>query len=152
MLSDGRQKHYADKRTSLECLETMILTFGAIQTAFFCLMNAHKYLFRFDLKDSAVDDLNKAIHYTELTAEIVDKYCSVSNDIVSEHILPHIDTYATMAKQLLKDWHKAHDASYPVMDTSRAVFTHSECAGTRSGTSLEHRNISVAEYMEIGKA
>ena len=54
-------KHYAGS-TSLECIECMRVTFGAVATYDFCLCNAFKYLWRYKNKNGA-EDIDKARWY-----------------------------------------------------------------------------------------
>ena len=53
-------KHY--KETSLECIETMIIAFGAEAVSMNCCINAYKYLFRYTCKNG-FEDLKKAEWY-----------------------------------------------------------------------------------------
>lgn len=55
-------KHY--KESSLECIETMIIAFGASDTAIYCCMNAYKYMFRYKTKNG-LEDLEKANWYLD---------------------------------------------------------------------------------------
>lgn len=66
-------KHYT-REGRKECIDEMIDTWGEGATAIFCLLNAHKYLYRAGLKDKLSDDLKKAQwyinKYNQLTKEI----------------------------------------------------------------------------------
>lgn len=53
-------KHY--KETSLECIETMIIAFGAKNVMIYCCINAYKYMFRYKTKNG-FEDLRKATWY-----------------------------------------------------------------------------------------
>ena len=53
-------KHYSE--TSLECIDIMIITFGADVVAMNCCINCFKYLFRYESKNG-VEDLKKAEWY-----------------------------------------------------------------------------------------
>ena len=54
-------KHYADT-CSLECIETMLITFGTNAVIDFCMCNAFKYLWRYKNKNGQ-EDLKKAQWY-----------------------------------------------------------------------------------------
>ncbi|MEY1555305.1 DUF3310 domain-containing protein [Yoonia sp. R2331] len=49
-------KHYTDHPSGVECIEIT-------EHMSFCLGNAIKYIWRADLKDNAVEDLQKAAFY-----------------------------------------------------------------------------------------
>lgn len=49
-------KHYTDHPSGIECIEIT-------EHMGFCLGNAIKYIWRADLKNDAIEDLNKAIWY-----------------------------------------------------------------------------------------
>lgn len=54
-------KHY-EGHTSIECIDAMILTFGAKRTAEYCVQNAYKYAWRHKYKNK-LEDLKKAEWY-----------------------------------------------------------------------------------------
>lgn len=60
-------KHY--KETSLECIETMIIAFGAEAVAMNCCINCYKYLFRY-MSKNGIEDLKKANWYLNKCKEI----------------------------------------------------------------------------------
>ena len=64
-------KHY--KQTSLECIETMIIAFGAEAVAMNCCINCYKYLFRYTSKNG-IEDLKKAKWYLNKCWEIYMDY------------------------------------------------------------------------------
>jgi len=55
-----RPNHY--KSCSIECIDAMILAFGADTVAEFCIINAFKYIWRYKDKNG-LEDLNKAEYY-----------------------------------------------------------------------------------------
>lgn len=62
-----RPNHY--KSCSVECIDAMILAFGADAVAEFCLINAFKYIWRYKDKNG-LEDLNKAEWYIGMSAEL----------------------------------------------------------------------------------
>ena len=60
--------HYADT-CSMECIETMLIAFGAEAVFDFCICNAYKYLWRHKHKNGE-EDLNKAAWYIDKAEEI----------------------------------------------------------------------------------
>ena len=61
--------HYKE-RTSIECIDAMIMTFGAKRTAEYCVQNAYKYVWRNKFKNR-LEDLKKAEWYLEKFGELV---------------------------------------------------------------------------------
>lgn len=61
--------HYKE-RTSIECIDAMIMTFGANRTAEYCVQNAYKYVWRHKYKNR-LEDLKKAEWYLEKFGELV---------------------------------------------------------------------------------
>lgn len=55
--------HYADS-CSIECIESMEITFGVEYTAIYCLINAYKYLWRRKAKNGS-QDVKKALWYLD---------------------------------------------------------------------------------------
>ena len=49
-------KHYTDHKSGVECIQIT-------EHMNFCLGNAVKYIWRADLKDDAIEDLQKAVWY-----------------------------------------------------------------------------------------
>lgn len=62
-------KHY-EGHTSIECIDAMILTFGAKRTAEYCVQNAYKYVWRHKYKNR-LEDLKKAEWYIYKFDELV---------------------------------------------------------------------------------
>ena len=62
-----RPNHY--KSCPIECIDAMILAFGADAVAEFCLINAFKYIWRHKDKNG-LEDLNKADWYIGMSAEL----------------------------------------------------------------------------------
>ena len=62
-----RPNHY--KSCSIECIDAMILAFGADSVAEFCLINAFKYIWRYKDKNG-LEDLNKAEYYINKSEEL----------------------------------------------------------------------------------
>lgn len=63
--------HYKD-RTSIECIDAMIMTFGAKRTAEYCVQNAYKYAWRHKYKNK-LEDLKKAEWYLDKFDELVNR-------------------------------------------------------------------------------
>lgn len=61
--------HYKE-RTSIECIDAMIMTFGAKRTAEYCVQNAYKYVWRYKYKNG-LEDLKKAEWYLDKFDELV---------------------------------------------------------------------------------
>lgn len=55
-------KHYTDHPSGIECIQIT-------EHMGFCLGNAMKYIWRSDLKNNAIEDLEKAIWYIEREIE-----------------------------------------------------------------------------------
>jgi len=53
--------HY-EASTSIECIESMEITFGKYNVAVFCVLNAYKYIWRHKYKNG-LEDLEKAQWY-----------------------------------------------------------------------------------------
>lgn len=64
--------HYKE-RTSIECIDAMIMTFGAKRTAEYCVQNAYKYVWRHKYKNR-LEDLKKAEWYLDKFDELVTWY------------------------------------------------------------------------------
>ena len=62
-------KHYADS-CSIECIDAMVMTFGAERTAEYCVQNAYKYAWRHKYKNR-LEDLKKAEWYLDKFDELV---------------------------------------------------------------------------------
>lgn len=62
-------KHYADS-CSIECIDAMVMTFGAKRTAEYCVQNAYKYAWRHKYKN-ILEDLKKAEWYLDKFDELV---------------------------------------------------------------------------------
>jgi hypothetical protein len=60
--------HYKD-HCSIECIEAMEIAFGSLETAYFCLCNAFKYLWRHKHKNGQ-EDIKKAIWYLDKAEEL----------------------------------------------------------------------------------
>ena len=61
--------HYKE-RTSIECIDAMIMTFGAKRTAEYCVQNAYKYVWRYKFKNR-LEDLKKAMWYLDKFEDLV---------------------------------------------------------------------------------
>lgn len=64
--------HYKE-RTSIECIDAMIMTFGAKRTAEYCVQNAYKYVWRYKYKNR-LEDLKKAEWYLDKFEELQETY------------------------------------------------------------------------------
>lgn len=62
-------KHY-EGHCSIECIDSMIMTFGAKRTAEYCVQNAYKYAWRHKYKNG-LEDLKKAEWYLDKFDELV---------------------------------------------------------------------------------
>lgn len=60
--------HYKD-RTSIECIDAMIMTFGVKRTAEYCVQNVYKYVWRYKYKNR-LEDLKKAEWYIDKFEEL----------------------------------------------------------------------------------
>lgn len=65
-------KHYADT-CSLECIEAMLIAFGAEATFDFCVCNGFKYLWRYKNKNGE-QDIEKANWYVNKAESIFNDY------------------------------------------------------------------------------
>lgn len=63
--------HYKE-RTSIECIDSMIMTFGTKRTAEYCVQNAYKYVWRHKYKNR-LEDLKKAEWYLDKFDELVNR-------------------------------------------------------------------------------
>lgn len=61
--------HYKE-RTSIECIDAMIMTFGTKRTAEYCVQNAYKYVWRHKYKNR-LEDLKKAEWYLDKFDDLV---------------------------------------------------------------------------------
>lgn len=61
--------HYKE-RTSIECIDAMIMTFGTKRTVEYCVQNAYKYVWRYKYKNR-LEDLKKAEWYIYKFDELV---------------------------------------------------------------------------------
>lgn len=60
--------HYKNE-TSLECIESMYITFGGFLTAYYCMITAYKYIWRYKNK-SGIEDLKKARWFIDKAPEL----------------------------------------------------------------------------------
>lgn len=86
-------KHYADS-CSVECIEAMLVAFGAEATFDFCVCNAFKYLWRYKNKNG-VEDINKANWYVNKAESIFNAF--------SSNKLVHFDNSKIEKVALLRD-------------------------------------------------
>lgn len=63
-----RPEHYCNG--GIECLDAMVITFGAEAVRTFCLLNAFKYRWRAPFKGRQSEDIGKAEWYLEKAAEL----------------------------------------------------------------------------------
>lgn len=68
----NRPYHYSNS-CSLECIESMIIAFGAEAVYDFCICNAYKYLWRYKNKNGT-EDLNKARWYVNTASKLIVDY------------------------------------------------------------------------------
>lgn len=68
-------EHYK-QQCSFECIDTMIMVFGAKHTAEYCVTNAYKYVWRHKFKNE-LEDLKKAEWYLNKFDELV-TYCETN--------------------------------------------------------------------------
>lgn len=61
--------HYKE-RTSIECIDAMIMTFGVKRTAEYCVQNVYKYVWRHKYKNR-LEDLKKAEWYLDKFEDLV---------------------------------------------------------------------------------
>lgn len=67
-------QHYADS-CSIECIEAMLVAFGAEATFDFCVCNAFKYLWRYKNKNGE-EDIEKAKWYTNKAENIFNAFAN----------------------------------------------------------------------------
>lgn len=60
--------HYADS-CSVECIDSMVLSWGFFYTSIYCQINAYKYLWRYKNKNGE-EDLDKAEWYLNKSDEL----------------------------------------------------------------------------------
>ena len=85
--------HYADS-CSIECIEAMLVAFGAEATFDFCVCNAFKYLWRYKNKNGE-EDIEKANWYTNKAESIFNAF--------SVNKLVHFDNSKIEKVALLRD-------------------------------------------------
>lgn len=78
-------KHY-EGSTSFECIETMLLIFGPEYTLAFCVLNAYKYMWRYEIKNG-LEDLDKAQWYIDKFYNISEEYDCISVDLEDKAII-----------------------------------------------------------------
>lgn len=72
--------HYT--RTSIECIDSMRMTFGTRYTILWCIMTAYKYLWRRDLKDNQSEDMAKAGWYLNYAQNLLNEDPDPVQDLV----------------------------------------------------------------------
>lgn len=85
--------HYKDS-CSIECIEAMLVAFGAEATFDFCVCNAFKYLWRYKNKNGE-EDIEKAKWYTNKAENIFNAF--------SPNKLVHFDNSKIEKVALLRD-------------------------------------------------
>lgn len=91
-------KHY--KETSLECIETMTIAFGANEIANYCCVNAYKYLFRYRTKNG-LEDLKKANWYLDKCHELCVEY--------TEAFPKQYNELVRILNSHIEKWEKEHE-------------------------------------------
>lgn len=61
---------YYNKKTSLECIDSMIIAFGKEAVINYCVICAYKYVWRCENKDNFKEDLRKAQWYLNKALEL----------------------------------------------------------------------------------
>ena len=89
--------HYKD-RTSIECIDAMIMTFGVKRTAEYCVQNAYKYVWRYKYKNR-LEDLKKAEWYIDKFEELSE--ILEQDDMVWQTEMRHREISRTL-KRLIK--------------------------------------------------
>lgn len=89
--------HYKD-RTSIECIDAMIMTFGVERTAEYCVQNAYKYVWRYKYKNR-LEDLKKAEWYIDKFEELYT--ILYQDDIVGQTEMRYREILRTL-KRLIK--------------------------------------------------
>lgn len=89
--------HYKD-RTSIECIDAMIMTFGVKRTAEYCVQNAYKYVWRYKYKNR-LEDLKKAEWYIDKFEELYT--ILYQDDIVGQTEMRYREILRTL-KRLIK--------------------------------------------------
>lgn len=65
-------RHY-NREGAIECIDEMILVFGEVATAYFCLLNCWKYRYRAGLKNDGFEDIQKSDWYMRKYKELKEK-------------------------------------------------------------------------------
>jgi len=101
--------HYADS-TSIECIESMELTFGTELVYHFAVGNAYKYLWRHKNKGRVEEDLNKANWYYHKAKNLLESKRGKEDILISPYetnklstLKFYIDDYACRAGVQLKE-------------------------------------------------
>lgn len=91
--------HYKE-RTSIECIDAMIMTFGVKRTAEYCVQNAYKYVWRYKYKNR-LEDLKKAEWYIDKFEELQAMYENESGIIGAAEL--RYQEIVTTLKRLVKN-------------------------------------------------
>lgn len=75
-------KHY-ERENAVECIDEMLLIFGRIPTAYFCLLNVWKYRYRSDDKNGSID-IQKSDWYMNKFIEIVNTFNNFEKHLFDE--------------------------------------------------------------------
>lgn len=63
--------HY--NQSSIECIDAMEAAFGKEAVIDFCTLNSFKYIWRCNSKFNKIEDLKKAVWYTNKAIELLEK-------------------------------------------------------------------------------
>lgn len=84
-------KHYAGS-CSIECIDSMVIAFGAVEVAKHCVITAYKYIWRCEFKNK-LEDLQKSQWY-------VDKFFDLYKDWNFEEYQKDIDEFHEKAEHM----------------------------------------------------
>lgn len=87
--------HYC-KPGELECIDQMTIIFSKRETMAFCVLNAYKYLSRYEDKGKPKQDLEKAIWYIKRSALLLDR-------ISESHEYSHLFEETHITKQSITE-------------------------------------------------
>lgn len=98
-------EHYK-QQCSLECIDTMIMVFGAKHTAEYCVTNAYKYVWRHKFKNK-LEDLKKAEWYLNKFDELV-TYCETKfvTDTIESRYLEIATKLRTLMEKGIEEYEK----------------------------------------------
>ena len=98
-------KHY-EGHCSIECIDSMIMTFGVKRTAEYCVQNAYKYVWRYKYKNG-LEDLKKAEWYIDKFEELQSTYVNEFGIVGATEI--RYQEIVTTLKRLVKTGREGYE-------------------------------------------